>query len=205
MCLVCKEANGPGGYGGNGGGHGGGDGGDYPGDGGGPPDRGPPFGNNHRDALDAWNKGIKRDQSAFPELTSDRHFNNFRRAFCAQAFAQDLANVLDPTYVPAPPRTRMGILDAKQQIFMYAVFTSKLKTPKAKALLRQHDGDKDARTLWRELVEYYQKFTGAVLSSQSIMQFLTTFRIGPNSTWKKSTHDFVLYFDEQVELYNTMQ
>ena len=91
-----------------------------------------------------------------------------------------------------------------QKSFLYAVFATRLLTPKGKALVRKYETSYDARRIWVELVTYYQSSTGAVLESQTIMTWLTTFRLGRGSKWRQSYYSFVLYFDEKVELYNSM-
>jgi hypothetical protein len=57
--------------------------------------------------------------------------------------AQDVAKVINETYVPALPNDIA--LFAKKQEFMYAVFDHMLQTDQGKAFIHQHEQDFDAQ------------------------------------------------------------
>jgi hypothetical protein len=82
----------------------------------------------------------------FPTLKQDKQWDIWQRAVIAQARAQDLSDVLDPTFIP------IGIegsnLFSKKQKFMYAVFERTLISDKGKALVCQHLGDFNAQQLY---------------------------------------------------------
>jgi len=50
--------------------------------------------------IDLFRRGIKRDQSAFPELKNEEDNDAWHQSFETQAHAQDVANVIDPNYIP---------------------------------------------------------------------------------------------------------
>ena len=68
--------------------------------------------------LEAFKKGIKRDSRAFSPLKDMKQWDKYKRFTMAQACAQDVADVLDPTYVPLTQEAK-DLFAAKQQ-FMYA-------------------------------------------------------------------------------------
>ena len=69
----------------------------------------------------------------------------------AQARAQDLFEVLDPTFVPIGPEGQA--LFKEKQKYMYAVFERTLLSDKGKALVRERVDDFDAQRLYKELLE----------------------------------------------------
>ena len=110
--------------------------------------------------------------------------------------------MLDEFYIPHTDEE--DLLDNLHQSFMYAVFTTRLQTPKGKALVRHYEESYDARSVWVDLIAHYQSSTGAILEARNLMTFLSTFRLGEGSKWRQPTYNFVIYFEEKVELYNSM-
>ena len=98
--------------------------------------------------------------------------------------------MLDKNYVPHSDEE--DYLDDLQQSFMYAVFTTRLQTPKGKALVRLYEESYDACSIWVDLIAHYQSSTGAVLEARSLMTFLSTFRLGKGSKWRQPTYNFVI-------------
>ena len=182
-----------------GGGSGGGDGG-----GGGPP--GGPSGYHHGsryDPVTQFRRGQKRDASVFMKLKHDSHFYAWKRHVTANLIAQDCGDVLSYKYVPHP-HTVEGEVDRLKNDYVFAILTGTLDTPKGRSLLMAYEDSRDARAVWTALVEYYTQSTFAVVLSQQIMTWLTTMRLGIGK-WTKTTHEFVLAFEEKVDLYNNMQ
>lgn len=85
------------------------------------------------DPLKDFRRGIKRDITHFTPLKDDGAWDNWQRATMAQARAQDVSEVLDPSYKPTNPAESM-LFDEKQK-YMYAVFEKTLLTDKGKALV----------------------------------------------------------------------
>ena len=65
-----------------------------------------------------FRKSIKKDPSLFPVLKDDRYHDQWHRTFETQARTQDLAEVLDSSYIPT---TDTNDLFQEKQKFMYAV------------------------------------------------------------------------------------
>ena len=106
-----------------------------------------------RDLVTEFCKGIKRDTSQFSSLKDEKQWDQWQRSTMAQARAQGIAEVLDPTYKPTTDTGKA--LFAKKNKIMYAVFERTLLTDTGKTAVRQHEGDSDAQAVWKEVVEYY--------------------------------------------------
>ncbi len=72
------------------------------------------------DLVREFKRGIKWDITQFIALKDDAMWDNWNRSTIAQARAQDIAHVLDPTYIPPTHEARELFIE--QQKFMYAVF-----------------------------------------------------------------------------------
>ena len=80
------------------------------------------------DPVREFKRGIKRDISHFISLKDDGAWDNWNRATLAQARAQDVDEVLSPSYVPTSALER-ELFNEKQK-YMYAVFEKTLLTDK---------------------------------------------------------------------------
>jgi hypothetical protein len=148
-------------------------------------------GNQSRDPIADFKRGIKRDIGLFPTLKQDKQWDVWHRATLAQARAQDLMEILQvPLYVPVTPSDQ-GLFAEKQK-YMYAVFKHTLLSDKGKALVREHTVDFDAQTVYKELCVYALKSTKATIDSSTMMTYITSSRLG-NGTWKGGTHAYQLH------------
>ena len=73
-----------------------------------------------------FEKGIKRDLSAFPTLTDIKRWDGYERSLMIQAHAQGVSDVMDPTFQPIGADAIA--LFKRQCDFMMGVFDAKLKT-----------------------------------------------------------------------------
>jgi hypothetical protein len=73
-----------------------------------------------RDPVADFKKGIKRDPTLFLAFKMEKQWVSWQRSTLAQARAQDVADVLDPTYVPSLPEDKL--LFEEKQKYLYAVF-----------------------------------------------------------------------------------
>ena len=145
-----------------------------------------------------FRRGIKRDPTLFPTLKDEKLNDSWHRSFANQARAQDLSDVLDPNYRPSSTEDRD--LFVEKQKFLYAVLESKVLTDHGKAIIRQHDDDFDAQTVYRKLQEHHLRSTQATIDSSSILSYITSARLG-NGEWRGSTTTFILHWQDQVRLY----
>jgi len=116
----------------------------------------------------------------------------------AQARAQDVADILDPNYLPATPADKD--LFAKKQKYMFAVFERTLLTDVGKSFVHDHEDDADAQEVYKAVVDYYLKSTKASLDSASQLSYITSICLG-SELWKGPTHSFILHWQDQVCMY----
>ena len=127
-----------------------------------------------------------------------KQFDSWQRSTLAQARAQDVADILDPTCVPSTPSDKE--LFAEKQKHMFAVFERTLLTDVGKSLVRDHEDDGDAREVYKAVVAYYLKSTKASLDSADLLSYITSIRLG-SGLWKGPTHSFILHWQDQVRMY----
>jgi hypothetical protein len=68
----------------------------------------------------------------------DKQWVSWQCSTIAQARAQDVDDVLDPTFHPSKPEDKL--LFEEKQKYVYAIFEQKLLTDKGKALVHEYDG-----------------------------------------------------------------
>lgn len=147
---------------------------------------------------DMFRKGIKRDPSLFPTLKDEKFNDSWHRSFETQARAQDVYNVLDASYSPASQEEME--LFTEQKKYVYAVLESKVLTDVGKSLVREHEKDFDAQSLYQKLRDHHLKSTKALMESSTILSYITSVRLG-NGEWKGTTEAFILNWINQVRLY----
>jgi hypothetical protein len=148
--------------------------------------------------LELFKKGIKRDPTYFPELRDGKYFDDWRRKTESQAVSQDVANVLNPDFVPGSTEERD--LFQAQCRYLYSVFVQNIKTDAGKAIIREHEVDKDAQKVYKEILDHYLKSTKAMISSSELLAYITSAKLG-NGLWKGNTESFILHWQNQVRLY----
>ena len=140
-----------------------------------------------RSAVDDFRKGIKHDPSLFPTFKTGDVFEPWQRQIITQARAQNVDQVLDSTYTavlgPDPA------LFKEQQRYMYAVFEHTVQTQKIKALVRAHQKEGDAQSVYKEL------------DSQELFEYIISLKL---RDWKGQTEDFLLHFQEQCRQYHEL-
>ena len=150
--------------------------------------------------LTEYRKTIRRDPAQFKPLNDKRHWATWHLQFVATARAQGLQDVLDPLYIPQTPDEKAVFL-AKQE-YLYAVFVQNLLTDEGKTYVRSHARTSDAQAIFKDLLDHHTKSTHSQLTASSIMQFLTSFKLGVHPWKGKTTVSFIAYFVEQMRLYD---
>ena len=157
---------------------------------------------NSSSALETFKKTIKRDPSQFVAFSDRRLWASWNLQFTATARAQDLQDVLDPTFIPKDADSR-AVFQAKNE-YLFSVFVSKLTTDEGKTLVRAHSKTFDAQKIYADLCDYYTTSTHAELSASTILTFLTTFKLGTDRWKGKTVSSFLTYYVEQLRLYDDM-
>ena len=147
---------------------------------------------------DIFRRGIKRDPNSFPVLKEEKFNDSWHRSFENQARAQDVFQVLDPTYVPIHAED-IELFDEKQK-YVYAILEQKVLTDRGKGFVRDHERTYDAQKVYEKLVDHHLKSTKAMIDSSSILSYITSVRLG-NGTWKGTTEAFLVHWQDQVRLY----
>jgi hypothetical protein len=137
----------------------------------------------------------------FNVLKDDTAWDNWNRGTIAQARAQDVADVLNPNYVPVT-QEELNLFDKKQK-FMYALFEKTLMTDKGKSLVRTYQLQYDAQKIYAALQDFALHSTKANLDASSLLQYITTATLG-DGNWKGGCHTFVLHWQDQVRKYHDL-
>ena len=154
-----------------------------------------------RDPVNDFKKGIKRDVSTYPMLKDEKQWDNWNRSLKSLAHAHDIYQVIDASYTPTTQED-IELFDFKQK-FMYAVFQQTVLTDQGKALVRAHESDFDARAVYMALADYASKSTKSSLEASRILGYLTNAKLGDGS-WKNSAQTFILHWQEQLRVYETL-
>jgi uncharacterized protein with FMN-binding domain len=127
-----------------------------------------------------------------------KQWDTWQQSTLAQAKAQDVAEVLDTTYIPTLAKD--VALFGKKQEFMYAVLERTLQTDQGKAFVRQHEEDFDAQKIYSSLQDYSVKSTKASLDASKLLSYITSAKMG-DGAWKGSAHAFILNWQDKLRIY----
>ena len=105
--------------------------------------------------LMAFKKAAKRDISAFEILKDEKYYDVFHRSFKATAMTQGLSDVCDPNFKPKRGGPHEQQHFTEKQNFVYAVLLKTLQTDYGRALVREHEHDKDAQQILYELHQHH--------------------------------------------------
>ena len=89
---------------------------------------------NQKQKLANFKKGIKREETAYPTLKDERHFDGFSGCLYITAKSHECEQVLDPDYTPT--NSKKDLFEAKQ-IIMFSVFDKHLLTDMGKTIVRK--------------------------------------------------------------------
>jgi hypothetical protein len=104
-----------------------------------------------------FRRGIKRDATLFCVLKDDKYHDIWHQLFKTQATAQEVSEFLDDSYIPIA-LDDIALLHEKRK-YLYAVLESKVLTGRGKALIRDHEHDFDAQTVYQKLKAYHLQST----------------------------------------------
>ena len=139
---------------------------------------------------------------AFTVLKDNKQWDSCQRNLEAQTNYQDVANILDPTYVPQAPED-IALFDEKQK-YMYSVLERILQTDEGKVIVRSHDNDRNAQLIYAELLQTMMRSTEAMMDSSALLGYLTTAKIS-DGTWRGTTKSFVLNWIEKLRQFHDTQ
>ena len=126
--------------------------------------------------VERWDKGVKRDATAFSKLTKDHQWDDYDRSLVATCKAQNVHNVLDQSYSPAAGTDDAALFE-RQKIFMYDVFSKTLKTAKGEEIVRKYASSSDAQKVYGELRTHYQQSITGTKRAEHLQKLITTSKI----------------------------
>jgi hypothetical protein len=134
-------------------------------------------------------------------LKDEKQWDNWNRSLKSLAHAHDIYQVFDANYT-ATTAEEIDLFEFKQKI-MYAVFQQTVLTDQGKALVRAHEADFDAHAVYLALADYASKSTKSSLEASHILSYITNTKLG-DGTWKNTTQSFILHWQEQLRIYETL-
>ena len=105
--------------------------------------------------LMTFKKAAKRDITAFDILKDEKYYDVFHRSFKATSMTQGLSDVCDPNFKPKRGDPHEQQLFTETQNFVYAILLKMLQTDHGRALVREHEHDKDAQQILYELHQHH--------------------------------------------------
>lgn len=155
----------------------------------------PPVVGKTNDLLVNWNKGIRRDPTAFPTIVHDRNHNAFTIQFEVVARAQGLENVIDGAYIPTTTDERD--LFTQQKVFLYSVMLTNIKSDKGREIVVAESKKPmpDAQAIWKALKTHWQDSTVATIAKDEITTYVSTARLTENT--RSGILEWLLFWKEQ--------
>ena len=161
----------------------------------------PPASRTSLSAVELFRRGIKRDPSQFQSLKDERHHDRWHRSFENQAAAQRVGQVLDMSYTPTTSEEKELFED--MSIYLYSVLDTHVLTDKGQEIVRAHSHDRNARAVYRELLEHHRNSNKAKMNSSNILTYLTTAKLG-DGNWRGTSESFIIHFLEQIRQYDSL-
>jgi hypothetical protein len=148
-----------------------------------------------------FKKGIKGDPASFTVLKDNKQWDSVHRTLKAQTCYQDDDDVLNPCYVPNTAED-IVLFDEKQK-YMYSVLERILQTDEGKVIVRSHDADRNAQSIYAEFLQVMTQSTEAMMDSGELLSYLTTTKIS-NGSWRGTTKTFILNWIDKLRLYHEL-
>ena len=162
-----------------------------------PPDTTPdtPKSNYIQTQAEQFRKGIKRSKDDFMVLKDRKQFKEWYPSLKATAAAQDVSEILDPTYVPNTPE-EMELFNEKQK-YMYLVAITILKTDRGIVYVGQHEADRDAQKVFEKVLNFYLNSRTADIDTDATLKYITSAKLG-SGHWNGTSVAFISHWQEQV-------
>ena len=139
---------------------------------------------NKNQKLVSFQKGIKREETAYPTLKDERYFDGFSRSLYITAKSHECEQVLDPDYTPS--NAEKDLFEAKQN-FIFSVFDKHLLTDMGKTIVSKYVHTTDSQSVWKDFQWASEK--------RRLTQYVTNTTLDDN--YKGTPEQFVLHFNEQ--------
>ena len=93
----------------------------------------------------------------------------------------------------------MEIFDEKKK-FIYFLFQKELHTDIGKYLVRLHQDNYYAQAVYMKLTEHAKKSTHTPIDTSDLIIYLTSLKLHPIN-WEVTSHSFILYLCDKLQLY----
>jgi hypothetical protein len=91
-----------------------------------------------------------------------------------------------------------------KQMFFYAVLRYTIKPMELRQFVERHCAQSNAQAALQDIVHHMKTSTHAAISTKDMMIEITTTRLDIWK-WTKSTYDFIVLFDQLMDMYNSQQ
>ena len=122
-------------------------------------------------------------------LKDRKQFKEWYPSLKATAAAQDVSEILDPTYVPNTPE-EMELFNEKQK-YMYLVAIT--ISDRGIVYVGQHEADRDAQKVFEKVLNFYLNSRTADIDADATLKYITSTKIG-SGHWIRSLVAFILHF-----------
>ena len=146
-------------------------------------------------ALANWKKNMKPTMSAYKKFDDEALWSKAKQRMINTLESQGLLHMIDPGYVVVNKE-----LDQHQNGWLYKVFEETFTHPMAKTIITAHAKEKDVRSMWQDLVTYYDSSMAASIRSQKHSSYITSTRLD-TASWRGTISSYLLHFKEQIRLY----
>jgi hypothetical protein len=146
---------------------------------------------------ESFERGIKKDKEQYPEFTDEKNWYNFRRDVEATAATHNTIEVLDFTFTPNLADPDDVALFASKNQWMYSVLSAKLKTITGMEIIRNHDLDRNAQLVWKELVDHQQNSQVGIYKKEELFRHLMNHKYDPN-VWKGTISSLVINYNQKM-------
>jgi hypothetical protein len=143
----------------------------------------------------------KPDVKSYKVIKNIEMFPEWYEHTVATGRSHQIDEIFDPTYVPQDAYAMEDFW--RKQAWFYAVLVNIIQYTTGKTIVRYHKLDYNAQVCMTQLIDDAQTSTHAVVSSRKIMKMLTHTRL--DSSWTKSTLEFINNFERLIDEYNDKQ
>jgi hypothetical protein len=117
--------------------------------------------------------------------------------------AQDIGELLDPSYAPDPNDPNGVRSFNEKQNSMYFVLSKKVRTSTGRHIVQQERRSRNAQAVLYHLTNEGMTSTKAILTGQTLLKKIITARYDPSKT--TTAVDFISGFERAIEAYNEQQ
>ena len=141
-----------------------------------------------------FERGIKRDISAYPTLNDEKYYESFKRSVLVTATAHGCEEILQPTFRPRDDADSLELFRLKND-FMYSVFNKFLLSDMGKTIVRKCLDNMNAQRVWEEFATHMTTSSKGKAEKCRLHTYVTTTVL--DKSWKGTTEQFILHFNEQ--------